>query len=298
MGYSLSPNDIKAQASRILMSAASKELAKSTKELEEFIANGGDINSEVYRVIQAKVLSAQEAYSTATSSAYGAVKNAIFSSANIGTDLESDEQQRFEYKSKISNLEAQIQMHKEDMALLKPTDPAYAEHEKKIKKLETDIANYKTNVKILDAKMSSNKFTDGLIADIESIKNCDELKEWVEDKFENLFKGKADSIMKRVEPVKAWLDTALTLYEFATSLDVKNIGGILQAVINLAAINFMPLKPYYLMYKNAAEALNELTRDMNLIANALENKKNELGCGFSIPVPSLPTLPNLPNLPV
>ena len=79
MGYSLSPNDFKVQASRILLTAASTELAKSTKELNDFIASGGDINSDVFKLIQSKVLSAQEAYSTASTSAYEVIKSTIFS---------------------------------------------------------------------------------------------------------------------------------------------------------------------------------------------------------------------------
>lgn len=298
MGYSLSPNDIKAQASRILLTAASNELAKSTKELNDFIEAGGDINSDAFKLIQSKVLSAQEAYTTATTSAYEAVKSSVLSSAYIGSQLLDDEQQKFEFKRKIENLESQIKFHKEDLALLDPNGPAYQEKLKKIEQLESDVIKHKTNIKILEAKINSNNFTDGLIADIQAIKNCDDLKDWMQDKFEPLFKGKADSIMKRIEPVREWLDTAITLYEFATSLDVKNIGGILSAVINLAAINFQPLKPYYYMYKNAAEALNELSNDMNAVLNALEDKKRELQCGFDIPTLSIPTLPNLPNLPV
>lgn len=298
MGYSLSPNDIQVQASRILLTAASNELAKSTKELNDFIASGGDINSDAFKLIQSKVLSAQEAYLTASTSAYDAVKSSVFSSAYSGLQLAEDEKQKFEFKRQIENLENQVKFHKEDLALLDPNGTAYKEKMKKIEQLESDIAKNKANVKILEAKISSGNFTDGLIADIQSIKNCDDLKDWVEDKFEPLFKGKASSILKRIEPVKPWLDTAISLYEFATSLDVKNIGGILSAVVNLAAINFQPLKPYYYMYKNAAEALNDLTNDMNAVLNALESKKNELKCGFDIPTPSIPTLPNLPNLPV
>ena len=101
MGYSLSPNDIKAQASRILLTAASNELAKSTKELNDFIEAGGDINSDAFKLIQSKVLSAQEAYTTATTSAYEAVKSSVLSSAYIGPQLLDDEQQKFEFKRKI-----------------------------------------------------------------------------------------------------------------------------------------------------------------------------------------------------
>lgn len=298
MGYSLSPNDIQVQASRILLTAASNELAKSTKELNDFISDGGDITSDKFKQIQASVLSAQEAYSKASSSTYETITSTLFSSANIGTALAEKQRQSFEAKENIEYCERMISRYESELKNLNPTDPAYIKRQEIIKETKAEMAKYKANLKIIEAGISASNFTDGLIADIQGIKNCDDLKDWVQDKFEPLFKGKADSILKRIEPVRPWLDTAISLYEFATSLDVKNIGGILSAVVNLAAINFQPLKPYYYMYKNAAEALNDLTNDMNAVLNALESKKNELKCGFDIPTPSIPTLPNLPNLPV
>lgn len=298
MGYSLSPNEIQAQASKVLLSAASKELTDATLAINDFIDKGGDITSEEYKVLQENLLVAQEAYRNASRNSFNTVRDTVFSASYLSSSLGDALYRESSLKETLTNLNTQKDKIKEELASLDPTDPVYLEKQKRLESLESQISAEEKNMQILQAEIKANRYVDGLVAEINSIKNCDDLKDWVTDKFEPLFKDKATSILKTVEPVKPWLDSAVAIYELSSSLDPKNIGGIIQAVVGLATLAFQPLKPYYYMYMNAAKSLNELTSSMQIVLSALNSKKDELKCGFDIPIPSIPTLPDLPELPV